>query len=177
MAVRNAQQNLVRNLNRRIVGVAKNLGTSSPVYQDYQRQLEYLFPNNIAYKDGVAQLVRPMDLNKTDLEQLNIEGIAQLEKGLRSSYKKYQEETGSKMSIKQYINAQQNITKNLGALYQNFKNADHQKIVNAAKSLMQSKGKPTHKQIVSVGQMIDQLNGKSEKDIDWFGLEELAKDL
>lgn len=171
---RTPQQNATRNINRRIERVAENLGTDSPIYQDYQKQLEYLFPDNIVMKDGVVQLVRPAQLNLTDLNQLNIEGIAQIEKGLRQSYKQYKKESGDDISLRDYINAQSNITQNLGALYEQYKNAEHQKLVNKAREVMQQKGeKKTHKQIVSIGQMINELQGKPEKDIDWLGIKDL----
>lgn len=169
---RNWIQNETRNINRRIGNVAKNLGTESPIYQDYVSQLEYLFPNNLVMKNGVVQLARPMELNPTDIKQLNIEGIAQIEKGLRSSYKAFKQETGSSMSLAQYVNAQQNVAKNLGAIYGKMKDAEHQAVLDKAVNIMRSSHK-THEDIVSVGNIIGDIMNKNEEDIDWFGIGDL----
>ena len=55
-------QSAVRRVNDRLITLSKNLGTNSNIVRSATALIDTLLPDNIRYKDGVAQIMKPSDI-------------------------------------------------------------------------------------------------------------------
>lgn len=55
-------QSAVRRVNERLVTLSKNLGANSNIVRSATALIDTLLPDNIRYKDGVAQIMKPLDI-------------------------------------------------------------------------------------------------------------------
>lgn len=55
-------QSAVRRVNDRVITLSKNLGANSNIVRSATALIDTLLPDNIRYKDGVAQIMKPSDI-------------------------------------------------------------------------------------------------------------------
>lgn len=55
-------QSAVRRVNDRLITLSKNLGANSNIVRSATALIDTLLPDNIRYKDGVAQIMKPSEI-------------------------------------------------------------------------------------------------------------------
>ena len=158
-------QGFARRINDRMARLVENLGNDSPVVEDLKEKLDRFFPDNIRYKDGVMQLMKPAQLSdESSLEALeNIEKETPTWGKIRSEYeeefKKWKSEQAlpEDITIQDYININMNLPSALSTMYTLLPDAYARQALN----IMQQKGRrKTYEELSRVISNIDKAKNR-----------------